>query len=231
MYQGKRIVAIIPARKGSKGIVNKNMALLVNEPLISYTIKAAKKSAFLDEIVVSTDGDEIASYALEQGVNVVRRPLHLVQDTSKTIDCIIHALDVLKNEGKQFDYMMILQPTSPCRRTDQIDGMIAWMIDKDYANAVSVTKISYNPILMRYKEGDLVQNVLSSTSTVRRQDMKDTYYVNGSLYLYKTDTLTSETSLNDARYGYETDKDSSVDINAPADLEACEILLLKRQNG
>lgn len=229
MYHSKKIVGIIPARKNSKSILNKNMAFVCGKPLLFYTIQSALKSVFLDEIVVSTDGEQIASYSLNEGVSVINRPAELAQDTSKTIDCVIHALDELKKQGKEFDYMLLLQPTSPLRRTEHIDGMISWMIDAGYENAVSVTHIPYNPILMRNKSADALDKMINTSSTVRRQDMKKTYYVDGCLYLYKTQGLTLETSLNDAAHGFEIDGFSSVDVNVPDDLQKCEFLLSMQQ--
>lgn len=226
MYQNKKIVAIIPARAGSKGIPNKNMAIINNKPLIYYTINKALSSKWLDEIVVSTDGEEIAAYAASLGVKVVKRPKNLALDTSKTIECIMHTLDSLARMGQQFDYMLILQPTSPLRTTAQIDGIISWMIDNGFESAVSVSHIPYNALLIRYKNNDNgLINICAEQSTVRRQDMKQTYYVDGSLYLYETNILTLETSLNDAKYGYEIDALSAVDVNTPDDLQTCELLM------
>ena len=229
MYQGKKIIGIIPARAGSKGILNKNMALLNGQPLIYWTIKSAKESELLDEIVVSTDGADIKAFSQEQGVSVVERPPELALDTSKTIECIMHTLSVYEQKGQHFDYMMILQPTSPLRRAMHIDGMIQWQIDHNYNDGVSVSPISCHPTLIRYKRGDSLENVLNQTSTVRRQDMTQAYYVNGCLYLFKTDELTLQTSLNDARNGYEIDSYFTLDINTPEDLQSCEILLSANQ--
>ncbi len=225
MYQDKKIIAIIPARAGSKGIPNKNMAPLNGEPLIYWTIKSAKESELLDEIVVSSDGADILAFAQSQEVSVVERPLELAQDTSKSIECVIHVLNSYAQRGQYFDYVMLLQPTSPLRRALHIDGMIKWQIDQNYNDGVSVSPIPYNPTLIRYKRGDSLANVLNHTSTVRRQDMIQAYYVNGCLYLYKTDGLTLQTSLNDARHGYEIDNYFALDINTSEDLQSCEILL------
>ena len=225
MYQGKKIIGIIPARAGSKGIPNKNMVLLNGQPLIYWTIKSAKESELLDEIVVSIDGADIKAFAQSQGVSVVERPPELALDTSKTIECIMHTLSAYEKKGEHFDYMMILQPTSPLRRAMHIDGMIRWQINQNYDDGVSVSPISYNPILIRYKRGDSLANVLNHTSTVRRQDMAQAYYVDGYLCLFKTNILSLQTSLNDARHGYEIDNYFTLDINTPEDLQSCEILL------
>lgn len=225
MYRGKKILGLIPARAGSKGIIHKNMALFCGYPLIYWTVKSAKESVFLDEIVVSTDGKEIAAYSKDLGVKVIMRPKILATDTSKTIECVMHALAVYAEKSEKFDYVMILQPTAPLRRTKHIDDMIKWLIDCSYDNAVSISPVLYNPVLMRYKQKDKLINVLNQTSTVRRQDMKTTYYVDGCLYLYKTEKLSLNTSLNDAEHGFLIDRQSALDINTPEDLHACEVLL------
>ena len=225
MYQNKKIMAFIPARGGSKGIKNKNMVLLNGQPLIWYSIIEAVKSEYVDDIYISTDSDVIANYTLSLGfdnVHVIRRPDELAQDTSKTIDAVVHTFNVLKEQGKHYDYMVELQPTSPLRQVFHINEIIKQGIDKNQPDVVSVHKVHEHPILMRWKKEDDLTTVLPMSSTVRRQDMPPVYYVDGMLYFYRTDLLTLETSLNDARYGYEVDEAYCVDINNPADLLECE---------
>lgn len=225
MYSNKKIMAFIPARGGSKGIKNKNMVLLNGQPLIWYSIMQARQSQYVDDIYISTDSEIISDYALSLGfdnVYVIKRPDELAQDTSKTIDAVVHTFEVLKAQNKQYDYMVELQPTSPLRQVQFIDEIIVQGIDKNQPDIVSVHTVHEHPILMRWKKDDDLTTILPTSSTVRRQDMPSVYYVDGMLYLYRTDLLTLETSLNDARYGYEVDEKYCVDINNPTDLIECE---------
>ncbi len=226
MYKGKKILGFIPARGGSKGIPHKNLYPLAGKPLIQYTIDAAKACPFLDGLYCSTNDAEIASECTKYNCDVINRPEKYALDTSPLIDAVIHTLDVLKERSEHYDYLLTLQPTSPLRTTEQINGIIQHTIDNDLSSAISVHKIPFNPILMRQmnKDGGL-KNCLSTCSTVRRQDMADTFYVNGSLYLIKTDLITPETSLNDIPNGYEINPNQSIDINILSDIIECQSFL------
>ena len=227
MYQNKSICAIITARAGSKGIKDKNLYPVNGKPLINYTIDAAKKSEYIDAIYCSTDGENIKNCCLENGCNVIDRPPELALDTSKSIDCIIHAIEELKKQGKHFDYILQLQPTSPLRQSFHIDGIIKECIDKNLNQMLSVHQVKYNPILVRWQKEEALTNVLTQQSTVRRQDMPKAVYVNGMLYLSKTDLLSSETSLNDIPYGFEVDPKYCIDINDMNDIYLAEEMLKK----
>ena len=225
MYQNKKICAIITARAGSKGIKDKNIYPIKGKPLINYTIEAALKSKYLDDVYCTTDGLNIKETCLQAGCKVIDRPAELALDTSKSIDCIVHAIDEIKKQGKDFDYILQLQPTSPLRQASHIDGIIQECIDKGLDQMLSVHQVEYNPILVRFQNDEKLTNILNRGSTVRRQDMPKTVYVNGMLYLSKTELLTSETSLNDIPFGFEVDPHYALDINDMYDIELAEIML------
>ena len=225
MYQNKSICAIITARAGSKGIKDKNIYPINGKPLINYTIDAAKMSSYVDAIYCTTDGKEIKNCCLKNGCNVIDRPPELALDTSKSIDCIIHAIEELKKQGKHFDYILQLQPTSPLRQPFHIDGIIKECIDKNLNQMLSVHQVKYNPILVRWQKEEALTNVLTQQSTVRRQDMPKAVYVNGMLYLSKTELLSSETILNDIPYGFEVDSKYCIDINDMNDIYLTEEML------
>lgn len=225
MYKGKSILALITARAGSKGIIDKNLYPIKGKPLINYSIEAAQKSKYLDEIYCTTDGKKIKNACLDAGINVIDRPEELAQDTSKSIDCVVHAIEELKKQGKEFDYILQLQPTSPLRQAMHIDGIIQECIDKGLDQMLSVHQVEYNPILVRFKKDEKLTNILNQQSTVRRQDMPKAVYVNGMLYLSKSELLTLETSLNDIPNGYEVDPHFALDINDMHDIELAEIML------
>jgi len=122
MYKGKKILALIPARGGSKGLPGKNIKPLLGKPLIAWTIEQAKASKYVDRVVVSTDDDEIAEVAIRYGAEVpFLRPKELARDDSPTIDAILHALDFFSDKGERFDLLALLEPTSPLRDSEDID--------------------------------------------------------------------------------------------------------------
>lgn len=235
MYQNKRILALITARAGSVGLPGKNVTLLAGKPLVTWTIEAAARSQYLDAIYCSTNGDEIARVTEDTGLaKVLWRPDELCTATAKSIDAVMHAIETLAEQGEIFDYVLQLQPTSPLRQTFHIDGIIEHVIKNDLPACVSVHEMHELPVLMRHiKAGDSGANelvsVLGKNSTVRRQDAPSTYYVNGVLYLYRTDILSRETSLNDAPYGYVMEAEYAHDVHTYDDIVECAEWLKKYQ--
>lgn len=233
MYKGKRFLAIIPARGGSKGIPRKNIKNINGKPLIQYTIDEAKGSKYLDKIIVSTDDEEIAEVALHCGAEVpFLRPKELAQDGSKTIDTLIHVLKELNSMMDNYNYLVLLQPTQPMRKSWHIDEAIESIIEKDEESLVSVSLVNENPILTRTinKYGTL-EKILNINSTVRRQDFPKYYKVNGAIYINKIDSNFNEnTSLNDNKLAYVMDKAYDVDIDEEIDIEMFELMLNKQKN-
>lgn len=228
MYQNKKILAVIPARGGSKGIPKKNITMLDGLPLIAYTLKSAEYSKYLDRIIVSTEDFEIKKVAELYGGEVpFLRPIELAQDDSKTIDCILHTIDTLKSLGEIYDYVVILQCTSPLRKAWHIDEAIAKMISENRTSLVSVSKVEEHPILMRTLNTDgTLKNLLNVSSTVRRQDFPSFYKVNGAIYIQKIDeNLNKDTSLNDGKLAYIMDRKYTVDIDEYLDVRKVELYL------
>ena len=150
MIEGKRVLALIPARGGSKGIKDKNITPLCGKPLIAYSVLAAKNSRYIDDVVVTTDSERIAETAKAYGAEVpFLRPAELASDTAKTIDAVLHAVKWLEDHQKSYDLLVLLQPTQPLRRTEDIDGAIELCIQRDMQDVVSVKEVSEHPILMR----------------------------------------------------------------------------------
>ncbi|MCR5690712.1 MAG: acylneuraminate cytidylyltransferase family protein [Eubacterium sp.] len=226
MYQNKKFLALIPARGGSKGIPGKNIRDLGGKPLIAHTILAAKKSAYVDQVVVTTDSQEIARVAEEYGARIpCLRPTELASDQSKTIDAILHMVDFLKKEGETYDYLVLLQPTSPLRTQEDIDGAIALALEEG-KDLVSLSPVSDHPILVRTRgEDGSLSKLLDQNSTLRRQDMPDYYRVNGAIYINVMENLSPETSFNDNPLGYLMEASHSVDIDEPVDFAMAEFYL------
>lgn len=228
MYKEKKILALIPARAGSKGIKQKNIISLDNKPLISYSIEAGIKSKYIDDVVVSTDGEEIADIAKLYGAQVpFLRPKHLAMDESKTIDSVMHCIKEMKNIGRIYDYLVLLQPTQPLRKSFHIDEAIELLVDSKEENMVSVSKVKDHPLLIRsLDEHGHAINLLNECSTKRRQEFTDYYKVNGAIYINKiNENLNNETSLNDNKLAYIMDEKYDVDIDEMIDLQIAELVL------
>ena len=127
MLNNYKFLAIIPARGGSKRLPRKNILNLCGKPLIAWTIEAGKKSKYIDKVVVSSDDDEILDIANEHKVTVLKRPDHLAKDTSKTFDVIKHVID----NAESYDYIVLLQPTSPLRNKNHVDAAIDFLFEKN----------------------------------------------------------------------------------------------------
>ncbi|MFJ7952307.1 cytidylyltransferase domain-containing protein [Lysinibacillus sp. NPDC096418] len=228
MYKYNKILAVIPARGGSKGIARKNIVHIHDKPLIQYTIDAAKDAKYIDKIVVSTDDEEIANISKQCGAEVpFLRPKHLATDTAKTIEVLIHTVEKLNEVGEFYDYLVLLQPTQPIRTSDIIDEAIQTIVDRNEEGLVSISEVSEHPVLIRtMNESGKLQNILNINSTLRRQEFPKYYKVNGSIYINKiNDNFTVNTSLNDNNLGFIMDKKYDIDIDEEIDLEFLKVLL------
>lgn len=226
MYKGKRFLAIIPARGGSKGIPHKNLIELCEKPLITYTIDAGMGSKYIDYIMVSTDDVEIASIAKHSGANVpFLRPAELASDTAKTVDVIVHAITGLEKLGESFDELVLLQPTQPLRTASDIDDAIEKYCNCNCRPLVSVSEVNDNPLLIRSIEGGRLKSLLDISSTCRRQDMPTYYRVNGCIYINAVNEIDNNTSFNDNIIPFIMEKSHSVDIDELSDLILAEYYL------
>lgn len=232
MIRGRKIIALIPARGGSKGIKDKNIVLLKGKPLIQYSIDAAKNSKYIDRIIVSTDSKKIAEVAKSLGAEVpFLRPVELASDNSKTIEVVLHAVHWLEDNQSSYDALVLLQPTQPLRTSGDIDDAIEKYLNNGENSLVSVCKVSDNPILIRtIDDSGLLVNLLDRNSTIRRQDMPEYYKVNGAIYINKIEDLKVETSFNDNTVPYIMREDHSVDIDDISDLDMAEWIMSKNQN-
>lgn len=237
-----RILFLIPARGGSKGIPNKNIINLLSKPLIGYTIEECfHLSKLYDcEICVSTDSNDIKNVAENFGLKVpFLRPEHLSNDTASSESVILHALDWYQNNGINFDFVVLLQPTSPLRKYNHIVDAINMYLEnqKNSIDMMVSVKISKaNPYFNLFEDnnnGMLTKSIKSSY--IRRQDCPITYEYNGAIYVININSLRVKGILNfDKIKKYVMDEISSLDIDEPNDLIFCETLmriLKKKENS
>lgn len=202
-----KILAIIPARGGSKGVPNKNIKHLNGKPLMSYTSEIALKSKFLNKVIVSTDDYEIAEVAKSLGLDVpFIRPNNLAADTSPTLPVIQHALNHFKELGEEFDAVCLLQVTSPSRTLDFLNNCIAKFILKEPDSLISVLEIphQFNPhwVFEENEIGNLSISTGEKKIIVRRQELPKAYYRDGSVYITKSKIILEENSLFGSKISY-----------------------------
>ena len=196
-----RILGLIPARGGSKGIPRKNIKLLDGKELIRYSIEAGLTCSLIDELVVSTDDNEIAAISKSAGANVpFIRPEHLANDKSPSIETVIHALDFFDKKNKSFDAVCLLQPTVPFRNTQDLEKAIQHFIEADADSLITVRAVPhiYNPhwVYEEDVETGFLKLAKSSESIIpRRQDLPKAYHRDGSIYLTKKEIVMQEKSL------------------------------------
>ena len=196
MISNKRVIAIIPARGGSKGLPGKNIRPLCGKPLIAWSIERARQSRHIDTVVVTTDSQNIADVALGCGAEVpFLRPAHLASDTASSVDTVLHTLDHYRDTlGKTFDYVVLLEPTSPLREAGDIDGMLNKLLANadDFDAIVSVGEVHEHPSIMKRLEGNTMQPFYTDLAmTGRRQDNVPAYFPYGVAYIVTANTLYS----------------------------------------
>lgn len=234
MYKNKAILAVITARGGSKGIPRKNIKDLGGKPLIAYTIEAAKNSQYLDYFLVSTDDAEIAEVAKNFGAPVpFMRPTGLSTDAAKSIPVIQHAVNWLKdNEGKTFDYVMILQPTSPFRTAEDIDKSIEKIADTGADSVMGMKKlVDFSMAKLKVLDGDKILPLAESEGkeSAARSELKDLYKRNCAIYLTKTDLIMRGDMFGSDSRAYLMPEERSIDINTPFDFELAEFMAQRQK--
>jgi CMP-N,N'-diacetyllegionaminic acid synthase len=200
MIKGKKILAIIPARGGSKGLPGKNIKLLSGKPLIGWTIEQARKSQYIDEVFVSTDSIEIAKVSEEFGVKVPwLRPEHLASDGATSMDVISHVISQYEAEGLFFDFIILLEPTSPLRKENDIDLAIGLLYENETADGI----ISLGEVHMEHpaivkkinSSGRIVPYIEDVKKISQRQQADKSYFPYGVIYMIRTEVFKRDRSL------------------------------------
>ncbi|MFH6597912.1 cytidylyltransferase domain-containing protein [Ectopseudomonas khazarica] len=223
MYQGKRILGLITARGGSKGIPRKNLVHVGGKPLIGWTIEAARNSELLDRIVLSTDDEEIAAVAHDFGCEVpfMRSP-ELAADASGSTEVVLDCLQRLPG----YDYLVLLQPTSPLRVVADIDGAIRACLDGQAPACVSVCDVEESPFWMYTLEPNGSLKSILANHYTRRQELPPVYVLNGAVYVVDTHWFaTNRGFLGEGTVAYVMPRNRSLDIDTPADLQIFRQLL------
>ena len=233
MHKDKRILAVIPARGGSKGLPGKNIRDLAGKPLIAWSIDAARQSKYVDEVIVSTDCAETARIAKACGGNVpFIRPSALATDEAKGIDVIAHALDWRNETSPQIDLVLVLQPTSPLRTHQDIDQAIELLFKKEARSMVSVCPVEHHPWWMNvlpenHSMKDFLRPELINTN---RQQLPPYYRLNGAIYLADISFLKQTRSfIADGTFAYLMPPENSIDIDTLLDFRLAELLLNDRK--
>lgn len=226
-----KILAIIPARGGSKGVPGKNIKLLNGKPLLAYTSEIALQSKYLTEVIVSTEDEKIIVIAKSLGIKVpFIRPMALAQDNTSTIDAIIHALEWYENQNIFFDAVCLLQVTSPFRTVEFLDKAIEKFIEKNTDSLVSVQKVphEYNPhwTFEVNAEGNLQLATGETEIISRRQELPAAYHRDGSIYITKSKVLLKQHSLYGKSIAFiESESDFYVNIDTLEDWEKAEKII------
>jgi CMP-N-acetylneuraminic acid synthetase len=223
-----KVLALIPARGGSRRLPGKNLLKLCGEPITVWSVKAAQQSKYVDRIVVSTDSDEIAEVARAAGADVpFMRPNYLASDTASSLDVVKHALNELNQKGQCYEFIVLLQPTSPLRTSKHIDESFELLQSKDADAIVGVTELDHPIELTNRLPDDLsMKGFFATDSHLRSQEFPKRYRVNGAIYLVRVESLIKENTifLSDRIYAYKMDREVSVDIDTPYDLKLADAL-------
>ncbi|AWW26386.1 cytidylyltransferase domain-containing protein [Acetobacterium sp. KB-1] len=229
-----RLIGIIPARSGSKGLEDKNIKILNGKPLIAYTIETALKSKVFDKLIVSTDSQEYAEISRFYGAEVpFLRPKYLSGDEAATNDVIVDIIERLEACGEKYDSLMILQPTSPLRRIEDIVNSINLLNEKSANAIISLCEMDHSPVYAGLIPEDLrIDGFIKKGISSRRQDLPRYYHPNGAIYLAKVNYFMEHRDLyQDKCYAYIMNKRNSIDIDDQFDFEFVEFIMKNSIKG
>ncbi|MDX4058011.1 acylneuraminate cytidylyltransferase family protein [Aliarcobacter skirrowii] len=217
MYKNKTFLGIVPARGGSKRLPRKNVLDLCGKPLIAWSIEAGLNSKYIDKVVVSSDDDEILNISSNFGAETIKRPVELASDTATTFEAIKHTIENVE----KYDYIVLLQPTSPLRNEKHIDEAIELLEIKNADAVVSVCEMDHSPLWSNTlpKDGNMRGFLREEILNKRSQDLEKYYRLNGAIYICKTEKLLENKSffLKENIFAYIMDRKSSIDIDEEID--------------
>ncbi|MCB2385261.1 acylneuraminate cytidylyltransferase family protein [Thalassolituus alkanivorans] len=233
MIDGKRVLCVVPARSGSKGLKDKNIRELAGKPLLAWPVCCARGSKYIDRIIVSTDSEKYAGIARQYQADVpFLRPENLAQDTTTTIDVIE---DLLKQLQESYDILVLLEPTSPLTETKDIDVALESLIGSwEKADAiVGITQEikSHPAYLLTLDEEKLIHSLNADFSkAVRRQELPEVYRMDGTLYISKVDALLNKHGFyHDRTIGFIVPEWKSYEIDSMTDFICIEAIMQNRE--
>lgn len=232
MFKGKTFLAVIPARGGSKRLPRKNVLDLAGKPLIAWTIEAAKNSKYIDHFIVSTDDKEISDVSKKHGSEVLTRPAELATDIASSVDVVLHAIAA---QNQSYDYVILLQPTSPLRTAQHIDEAIELLFEKNANAVISVCETDHSPLWANTlpEDGSMDNFIREEVQGKRSQDLPVFFQLNGAIYLVNAVNFKQSKSFIQATnsYAYIMSKKDSVDIDTDLDFEFVSLLINKVNKG
>ena len=231
----KKILWLIAARSGSKSITDKNIKLLGGHPLLSYRIKSVKKTISDHDLWITTDSEEYASIAQKYGAEVpFIRPEELSRDTSSSIDVVIHAMEYAEKLNKEFDYIGLLEPTSPFITSNQLDGAISLLEENNEALAVVAVRESRPNKIFIQKESMFLEELslnLKQLKNSHRQEFEKEITPSGGFYISKWSALLEKKTFYTSKtLSFEVDEISGLEIDEPLDWEFAEFIILRKAN-
>jgi N-acylneuraminate cytidylyltransferase/CMP-N,N'-diacetyllegionaminic acid synthase len=237
MIEDKRVLALIPARRGSKGLPLKNVRSLGGKPLLAWPIAAARASRFVDRVVVSTDDAEFAALARAAGADTpFLRPADLASDTAPSIGFIRHALDALVQEGDKYDYLVLLEPTSPLTEGTDVDAALTTLHERrpeaEAIVGVSALVSAHPAYAVRIESSGFARpfSARSFDQLPRRQDVEPLYALDGSLYVSTVEALRRESGFcHDRTLPYITPRFKSFEVDDLVDFVCIEALFAQRE--
>jgi len=228
-----KIIGVIPARGGSKGVPGKNIHPLAGRPLIAYTIELGMQCSLITDVVLTTEDEKIREIAIECGAQApFLRPSELATDTALAVPTVQHAVQEMEKikEGN-YDYVIMLQPTSPLKTTDDLTNALKQLIKSDADSIISVVDVdNWHPMKMKkFKDGALVDYDEPPVEMPPRQSLPSVYIVNGAIYATKRDVLMERNSFKGSKcLGYIMPFERSVNIDTEADFLVAEYYINKR---
>ncbi len=227
MINGTKILAIIPARGGSKRLPGKNIRLLAGKPLIAWTINAAQNSKYIDRIVVSSDSENILDISKEYGAETIKRPPNIATDSSTSFKVVKHVVDSI---SEIYDFILLLQPTSPLRNEHHINEAIEMLVGKKADAVISVSALDHSPLWSNTlpSSGDMKNFLKPEIVNKRSQDLPQYYRINGAIYICRTKILLAEAKFifDENSYAYKMEQEYSIDIDSLIDFKISEMLLM-----
>lgn len=218
-------LAIIPARGGSKRLPRKNILDLAGKPLIEWSIEAGLNSKYIDKVVLTSEDSEIQSIAKEIGVDVIDRPVQLSTDTSTSFDVVKHTVEAIE----KYDYIILLQPTSPLRNEKHIDEAVELLIEKNADSVVSVCEVDHSPLWSNTlpDDGSMKNFLRPEVVSKRSQDFEKYFRLNGAIYICKTKPMMDYKTLflRDNIFAYIMEPEHSIDIDTYNDYLLANLII------